>query len=120
MTATDLNVVLVMEEDILGVEMRAGSLSEAVSIDGRSVFCEEPLCCSLWTAIVPLRACKLGSSEVNGNGGVLADGGSSQNGVEAGDEAAKGAGSWPESWGSLAIHFCNRYPFSDLTRLLEN
>ena len=33
MTATDLSVVLVMEEDILGVETRAGSLSEAVSMD---------------------------------------------------------------------------------------
>jgi hypothetical protein len=69
MTATDLSVVLVMEDDILGVETRAGSLSEAVSIDGRCVFCEEPLCCSLWTAIVPLRAGELaeelGHGEVN-------------------------------------------------------
>jgi len=59
MSATDLSVVLVMEEDILRVETRAGSLSEAVSIDGRCVFCEEPLCRSLLTAIVPLRASEL-------------------------------------------------------------
>jgi hypothetical protein len=33
-----------------------------------------------------------GSLEVNGNGGTFVDGGSGQNGVEAGDEAAEGTG----------------------------
>jgi hypothetical protein len=62
--------------------------------------------------------------EVNGNGGAFVDGGSGQNGVEAGDEAAW---IWIEDMGFepgkkivVESHFHNRCPFSKLARLVED
>ena len=38
MAATYLGVILVMEEDVFGVEPRVGTLGEAIAIDGPSKF----------------------------------------------------------------------------------
>lgn len=51
---TNLSIILVMKYDIFGVEARAGSLSEAIGIDGRSIFSEEALSGSLRSVGGPL------------------------------------------------------------------